>query len=160
MGTKSDHTATLTDGYSFIPVARIQFEKKFHCSFCPGSGYNAFLIKRDDDREFKVGADCLKYAGLTKSLFNGLPVLSESDYEEQKTLSKESLPKQHHEFTDVVIGIHVKHKTFGIGNVISVEKDRVAVVFENEERTFLFPDTFKRKILTIHKSDNIVERVK
>jgi len=44
--------------------------------------------------------------------------------------------------------LQVKHKTFGIGTVTSVDGKYIKVRFENAEKSFVYPDVFE-KFLTL-----------
>jgi len=53
----------ITDGYTFMFISEGIIEGEFEC-ICHGNGKNAYLLKRNDGLEIKVGKDCLKYCGL------------------------------------------------------------------------------------------------
>ena len=149
MGVKTDHTAAITDGHSFIPIAKIRFDKKFECHFCAGKGHDAYLIKRDDEREYRVGADCLKYAGLSKSLYNGLLTISETEYSEYKSSLSNSKPKVISDFPGVKVGALVKHKKFGDGVITAIENGMVNIELDEKEMKFSYPDSFKKGFLEL-----------
>ena len=44
--------------------------------------------------------------------------------------------------------LQVKHKTFGIGTVVSTDGKYIRVKFENAEKSFVYPDSFE-KFLTL-----------
>ena len=48
----------------------------------------------------------------------------------------------------VLVNLHVKHKAFGLGTVISTRGQYFTVKFDSAEKTFVYPDIFE-KFLTL-----------
>lgn len=68
-------------------------------------------------------------------------------------ISKSELKEQKYDFTDIVDGVIVYHKTFGEGIVTKLNKAQkhIRIKFAVGEKTFVFPDAFKNGFLKKEK---------
>ena len=55
--------------------------------------------------------------------------------------------KTHMDLSGVKVGTHVKHKTFGDGTIINMERDLILVSFGKEEKKFQVPQAFENGFL-------------
>ena len=70
--------------------------------------------------------------------------------EEEETAVEES-PIEQNPWENLQVGQTVTHKSFGQGEIVSIDGKYIIVRFPSYEKKFLFPDAFIREYLSCHK---------
>ena len=73
--------------------------------------------------------------------------------EMQSVLSKEKYNIGEYEMVNL-IGEKIRHKTLGIGEVISVKGNYITIKFLSKIASFVYPDAFKKYLILEDKIEN------
>ena len=109
----------------------------------------------------------LIYCALTYDLYKGIDILVPQKAISRKQIEREKnqatmqelgrlqeqlfdLQKERDLYDDFsAIGLELHHKSFGVGKVVKQDNKYLVVHFEDQERNFLLPDSFKTPLLTL-----------
>ena len=78
-------------------------------------------------------------------------LMNSGDTEEVEQKEGDNLAEEANSWEDLYVGDSVLHKSFGIGRVLSLDKQFIVVKFSDRESKFLYPSAFEKGYLQLAK---------